>query len=177
MITYLIPGDSEQFGLRSVLALLVGAVVFTTLNLFMLTLILLAAEGVPPRELLEEQWALSLGMAVGSVGVATVALSIEQSNPALTPFAALPVIALWYAYRASSAHAEGRERSRWLVELGGGGYPGQPQVVIPRAAEALRRCTPPTSMPSCSPPATISAPILRGCRRPSAPAGPNPGGR
>ncbi|HPJ18369.1 MAG TPA: ATP-binding protein [Actinomycetota bacterium] len=141
MITYLIlVGDSEQFGLRSVLALLVGAVVFTTLNLFMLTLILLAAEGVPPRELLEEQWALSLGMAVGSVGVATVALSIEQSNPALTPFAALPVIALWYAYRASSAHAEGRERSRWLVELGQAvATPGQPQVVIPRAAEALRR--------------------------------------
>ncbi|MEZ5159182.1 MAG: ATP-binding protein [Candidatus Nanopelagicales bacterium] len=141
MITYLIlVGDSEQFGLQSVLALLVGAVVFTTLNLFMLTLILLAAEGVPPRELLEEQWALSLGMAVGSVGVATVALSIEQSNPALTPFAALPVIALWYAYRASSAHAEGRERSHWLVELGQAvATPGEPKVVIPRAAEALRR--------------------------------------
>ena len=66
MITYLIlVGIPNSSGLRSVLALLVGAVVFTTLNLFMLTLILLAAEGVPPRELLEEQWALSLGMAVG----------------------------------------------------------------------------------------------------------------
>lgn len=141
MITYvLLVGDAQQFGLRSVLALLVGAIVFTAINLFMLSVILLAAEEMPPRELLSEQWALSLGMAVGSVGVATVALSLEQSNPALTPFAALPAVALWYAYRASSSHAEARERSRWLVELGQAvATPGDPEVAIPRAADALRR--------------------------------------
>ncbi len=141
MIAYLaIVGDAEQFSLRSVFALLVGAIVFTALNLFMLSLILLAAEEVPPRELLAEQWGMSLGMAVGSVGVATVALSIEQNDPALTPFAALPAVALWYAYRASAAHAQARERSRWLVQLGQTvATPGDPEVVIPRAADALRR--------------------------------------
>lgn len=133
-------GDSERFGLRSVVALLVGALVFAAVNLVMLSLILLAAEDVPPREFIAEQWWLSVGMAGGSVGVATVALSIEQSDPALTPFAALPAVALWYAYRASASHAEARERSRWLVELGSAvATPGSPEEVIPRSAEALRR--------------------------------------
>jgi signal transduction histidine kinase len=141
MIAYLaIVGDAEQFSLRSVLGLLVGAFVFTALNLLMLSLILLAAEEVPPRELLAEQWGMSLGMAVGSVGVATVALSLEQNDPVLTPFAALPAVALWYAYRASAAHAQARERSHWLVQLGQTvATPGDPKVVIPRAADALRR--------------------------------------
>jgi PAS domain S-box-containing protein len=141
ILTYVVlAGDSQRFSLRSVLALLVGAIVFTSINLFMLSVILLAAEQMSPRDLISEQWQLSLGMAVGSVGVATVALSIEQSDPALTPFAALPAVALWYAYRASSSHAEARERSRWLVELGQAvAAPGRPEVVIPRAADALRR--------------------------------------
>ncbi len=133
-------GGTGQFSLRSVLALIAGALVFTAINLFLLSLVLLAAEDVPPREVLAEQWGLSVGMAVGSVGVATVALAIEQTNPVLAPFAALPVVALWYAYRASSAHAQARERSRWLVELGQAvATPGGPADVIPRAADALRR--------------------------------------
>ncbi|HQR79856.1 MAG TPA: histidine kinase dimerization/phospho-acceptor domain-containing protein, partial [Actinomycetota bacterium] len=141
MIAYFaIVGDSERFGLRSVLGLIVGAIVFTAVNLFLLSLILLAAEGVPPREFVGDQWALSVGMAVGSVGVATVALAIEQSDPVLVPFAALPAAALWYAYRSSAAHAEARERSHWLVQLGQAlATPGAPEEVIPRSAEALRR--------------------------------------
>lgn len=141
MITYFaLVGDSERFGLRSVVGLILGALVFTALNLFLLSLILLAAEGVPPREFLAEQWALSVGMAVGSVGVATVALAIEQSDPVLVPFAALPAVALWYAYRSSAAHAESRERSHWLVQLGQAlATSGAPEEVIPRSAEALRR--------------------------------------
>lgn len=141
MITYFVlVGDAGQYSLRSVVALLVGALVFTALNLLLLSMILLAAEEVPPREFLSEQWGLSVGMAVGSVGVATVALSIEQNDPVLVPFAALPAAALWYAYRASSSHAEARERSRWLVQLGQAvATPGSPGEVIPRAAEALRR--------------------------------------
>ncbi len=79
-------------------------------------------------------------MAVGSVGVSTIALATLQYTPALSPFAALPAVALWYAYRASSSHAEARERSRWLVVLGQAvATPGEPDEVIPRAADALRR--------------------------------------
>ena len=141
MVTYYaLDAGSDTFSVRSLGALLVAALVFAGLNLVLLSIILFAAGDVPPSEFLAEQWVLSIGMAVASVGVATMALSIVQNTPVLAPFAALPAAALWYAYRASSSHAEARERSRWLVQLGQAvASPGLPDEVIPRAAEALRR--------------------------------------
>jgi signal transduction histidine kinase len=141
MVTYYaLDAGADTFSVRSMAALLVAALVFAGLNLLLLSVILFAAGDVPPSEFLAEQWGLSVGMAVASVGVATMALSIVQNTPVLAPFAALPAAALWYAYRASSSHAEARERSRWLVQLGQAvASPGLPDEVIPRAAEALRR--------------------------------------
>lgn len=141
MITYyLVAGQTDLFSWRSVLALILGAAMFTAVNLALLSLILLAAEDVPPREFLHEQWGLSVWMALGSVGIATVALAIQQSTPILLPFAGLPAVAMWYVYRASANHAETRERSRWLVQFGQVvATPGSAQSVVPRAADALRR--------------------------------------
>ncbi len=140
VVYYALDDGAGTFSVRSISALLIAALVFAGLNLLLLSGILFAAGDVPPREFLGEQWGLSIGMAVGSVGVSTMALSIVQNTPVLAPFAALPAVALWYAYRASSSHAEARERSRWLVELGQAvATPGGPDEVIPRAAEALRR--------------------------------------
>lgn len=140
IIYYVLAGQSGPFSLRSVVALVLGASVFAALNLLMLSMVLLAAEGVPPREFLSEQWPLSVWMALGSVGIATVALSIEENTPLLLPFAALPAVAMWYVYRASSSHAAARERNKWLVQLGQAvASPGTADAVIPRAAEALRR--------------------------------------
>ena len=141
MITYyMLDSGADIFSVRSVLALVVAALLFAGLNLVLLSVILYAAGDVPPREFLQEQAGLSVGMAVGSVGVSTITLATLQYTPALTPFAALPAVALWYAYRASSSHAEARERSRWLVVLGQAvATPGEPEDVIPRAADALRR--------------------------------------
>jgi signal transduction histidine kinase len=140
VVYYTLDSGAGTFSVRSISALLIAALVFAGLNLLLLSVILFAAGDVPPREFLGEQWGLSVGMAVGSVGVSTMALAIVQNTPVLAPFAALPAAALWYAYRASSSHAEARERSRWLVELGQAvATPGGPEEVIPRAAEALRR--------------------------------------
>lgn len=141
LTTYLLlRGDSSMFGVRSVLAMVLAALVFTGLNLLMLSFILLAADDVPPREFLREQWALTLGMALGSVGIATMGLAIEQHTPVLLPFAALPLLAMWYAYRASSSHAAARERSRWLIELGQAvSSPAAVDDFVPQAAESLRR--------------------------------------
>lgn len=141
LTTYLLlRGDSTMFGARSVLAMVLAALVFTGLNLLLLSFVLLAADDVPPREFLGEQWALSLGMALGSVGIATMGLAIEQNTPVLLPFAALPLLAMWYAYRASSSHAAARERSRWLIELGQAiSSPAAIDTFVPQAADALRR--------------------------------------
>lgn len=139
-IYLLLVNDSGPFSLRSVLALTLAAIVFTALNLGMLSLVLLAAEDVSPWDLIREQWSLSFGMALGSVGIATVGISILQNTPVLLPFAVLPVLAMWYVYRASSAHAQARERSRWLVQLGQAvSNPAPADELIPRAAEALRK--------------------------------------
>lgn len=139
--TYLlIAGPDTTFSARSVLALILAALVFTALNLVILSMILLAAEDVAPREYIGEQWWLSVGMAIGSVGVAVVAMSIAANDPVLVPFAALPAVAMWYAYRASASHTEARERSRSLVRLGQAvATPGLPDQVIPNAADALRQ--------------------------------------
>ena len=141
LTTYLLlRGDSTLFGVRSVLAMVLAALVFTGLNLLLLSFVLLAADDVPPREFLGEQRALSLGMALGSVGIATMGLAIEQNTPVLLPFAALPLLAMWYAYRASSSHAAARERSRWLIELGQAiSSPAAIDTFVPQAADALRR--------------------------------------
>lgn len=136
----LLVGDAERFSAISVIALLLGALLFVLINLAMLTLILTAAESVPAAELWRDQWILSLIMAVGSVGVATVALALLQTSPALVPFAALPAVALWYAYRSSAQHAQAQQRNRWLVQLGQAvASPGDRDTVIPQAADALRR--------------------------------------
>lgn len=141
LTTYLLlRGDSSMFSARSVAAMVLAALVFTGLNLLLLSFVLLAADDVAPQEFLREQWALSLGMALGSVGIATMGLAIEQYTPVLLPFAALPLLAMWYAYRASSSHAAARERSRWLIELGQAiSSPAAVDTFVPQAADALRR--------------------------------------
>ncbi len=141
IVTYLfVVGHAGTFSLRSVVAVTAGAIVFTAVNLIALSMVLLAAQSVSPREFISEQWGLSLAMALGSVGIATMALAIEKYAPVLLPFAALPILAMWYAYRASAAHADARERSRWLVQLGQAvSSPSAADVFIPQAADSLRR--------------------------------------
>lgn len=137
---YLLNAGYQLFSLGSMFALLAASVVFTILNLLILALLLLALEDVPPREFIAEEWWLSMGIAVGSVGVAVVALSLLQNDPVLTPFAALPAVAMWYAYRSSASHATARQRSRRLVELGQAvAMPGGPNEVVPPAADAIRQ--------------------------------------
>ena len=53
LTTYLLlRGDSTLFAVRSVLAMVLAALVFTGLNLLLLSFVLLAADDVPPREFL-----------------------------------------------------------------------------------------------------------------------------
>ena len=81
VVYYALDDGAGTFSVRSISALLIAALVFAGLNLLLLSGILFAAGDVPPREFLGEQWGLSIGMAVGSVGVSTMALSIVQNTP------------------------------------------------------------------------------------------------
>ncbi len=130
----------DWFSLRSVLALVTATLVFALLNVALLSLVLHVVTGVDPREFLTDEWRLSGFMAVGGVGVGMVAVILAQQAPALLPFAALPALALWYAYGAAAQHAEARERNRWLVTLGGAlAQQGRGTSLLEDACEAVRQ--------------------------------------
>jgi signal transduction histidine kinase len=100
-----------------VAALLVGTLVFASLNLCLLSWVIAAAGGPPARETVEDSWRLSLIMAVGTCGIGAVAVGVSNTAPFLLPFALLPAAALTYAYRAAAQEASERERSGRLVAL------------------------------------------------------------
>jgi len=111
--------DSSLLSLRGVLALVTAMLLFSVINTTLLSFVLHAALGIRKRDFLAEVWQLSLLMTVGSIGVGAIAVVIEPVSPALLPFTLLPVLSLWYAFRAASTRAEERERNRWLVTLSG----------------------------------------------------------
>lgn len=124
---------------QSVFALMMGSAVFTTVNLALLGRLLHVTTGASMREVVSEEWRLSGLMAIGSVGIGTVAVALRET-PAVLPFAFLPAVALWYAYGASAQHAEARERNRWLVILGGAlAQHGRGTDVLDDSAEAIRQ--------------------------------------
>ena len=117
--TFLLADLSDPFAPTSVLALFLGAAVFTAINLVLLAYVLAVTEHVNFWQILAQQWRLSAFMAVSHVGLGTITVAVMLEAPVLLPFMALPVIAIRYAYRAVARHADEVERGRSLVEIGG----------------------------------------------------------
>ena len=137
-VSRLVAGAAPAFSLVSVVGVVLGTLAFATVNLVALAAVLSVVEGVPAREVVNDEWQLSAVMASGNAGVGLLAVHLTHSAPALLPFVALPLLAVGYSYRAAARHAVERERSRWLVGLSGAlaGDAG-PDVML-RAAEATR---------------------------------------
>ena len=139
------PGPNNAdlaFTWRSIVALLVAAMVFTAVNTATLASLMRAAMGSEPREFFREEWQLSAFMAISSVGIGAmgVALAANPDTRALVPFVLLPALALWYAYGAAAQHSEARERNRWLVTLGAAlARQGQSEGLLSDAGEAIRQ--------------------------------------
>ena len=104
-------------GLRSVAALLVGSLAFAAANLVGLALVLHRVTGDTVRGIVSEGARLSSFMAVSTVALGTVAVSLAENNPQLLPFTALPAAALTYAYRSSAQQTRQRARSGRLLDL------------------------------------------------------------
>ncbi|MCH9815702.1 MAG: PAS domain-containing protein, partial [Actinomycetia bacterium] len=131
---------TAQFSAQSILALLLGAALFASVNLGMLAWILNVDQGVPVKEFLRQEWVLSAIMAIGSVGVAATVVALATYTPVLAPFVLLPAAALWYAYRSSAAQSESAERNRWIVDFTAAvAEPGTQDEVVPAVAHALRQ--------------------------------------
>jgi signal transduction histidine kinase len=141
IIYYLLDDGEDRFGWESVLALIAASVVFSIINVVLLSLVFHVVVGAAPREYITDGWRLSASMALGGVGVGTTAVFLADSGGwPLLPFVALPLLALWYAYGAEAAHVEARERNRWLVTLGGAlAQHGRGSAPLAESAEAIRQ--------------------------------------
>ena len=137
-VSRLVAGAAPAFSLVSVVGVVLGTLAFATVNLLALAAVLAVVEGVPARDVVNDEWQLSAAMAAGNAGVGLLAVHLTHSAPALLPFVALPLLAIGYAYRAAARHAVERERSRWLVGLSGALAGDAGPGTMLRAAEATR---------------------------------------
>lgn len=141
IITYRIAaGGAPPLQGRSVVAVFVAMLVFTAINLALLAELLHRTSAAHRWSVVREQWRLSAFMAYGGMGVGVVAVALLKTGPWLVPMAAIPAVALWFAYGATAAHAQARVSNYWLVVLGGqiAKY-GRGDSVLAEATEAIRR--------------------------------------
>lgn len=118
LLAHLTAGSSGTLGVRAVLGIVAGTLVFAAVNLVALAAVLAVIEGGEVRNILALEWPLSAIMAVGNAGAGMMAVEIGLSVPALLPFVALPVLTLGHSYRSAVQRAAEQERNRWLAALG-----------------------------------------------------------
>ncbi len=106
---------TPRFELRSVVALVLSMMLWVLINTVFLAWVLNTVQGTARVRLFRDLWGLSVLMALVGVAAGAVAVALASTFPVLVPFTGLPVLALWYAYRAAAQHARARERNRWLV--------------------------------------------------------------
>ena len=114
---HLLGGRSTALGPQAVLALLVGTLAFTVVNLVALSRVYGLLGEQDPWQVVRDGMKLSAGMAVGMVSLGGTALTLLWAAPALLPFTVVPAGALTYAYRAAAQESEEHERSGRLLAL------------------------------------------------------------
>ncbi|MCH9719296.1 MAG: PAS domain-containing sensor histidine kinase [Actinomycetia bacterium] len=107
--------DVNRFGLEWILLLILGALAFAIVNLVLVAWILKVAEGFSFRELVKEQWRLSIIMALLSTAVAAIGVEVWVSAPWMALLLAPLVLGLWNAYKADAERNEAKLRSDRLV--------------------------------------------------------------
>jgi PAS domain S-box-containing protein len=107
----------EGLSLRTVVALTLGMLGLTGVNLVALSRVMGAVGGGNPRVFVREGARLSTVIAVGTVAIGGTAVTLADAAPALLPFALMPAFALTFAFRAAAQESEERDRSRGLLRL------------------------------------------------------------
>jgi PAS domain S-box-containing protein len=104
--------------LRTILALMVGMLGLTGVNLVALSRVLAVLDSDnDPWRIVKEGLRLSVVMAVGTVALGGTAVTLAAAAPALLPFALMPAFALTFAFKAAAQESEERERSARLLRL------------------------------------------------------------
>ncbi len=112
-----ISGPGQGLSWRTVVALVIGTVAFTAVNLVALSRVLGVVTGDDPWAVVRDGARLSAVMAVGTVALGGSVVTIAWAAPALLPFTIMPAAALTFAYRAAAQESEERERSSRLLAL------------------------------------------------------------
>jgi PAS domain S-box-containing protein len=102
---------------RAVIALLVGTLAFSAVNLIALSRVYSLLGGDDPWEMVRDDARLAAVMAVGMVALGGTAVTVAWAAPALLPFTVVPAAALTFAYRAAAQETEERQRSSQLLAL------------------------------------------------------------
>ena len=114
---YAVGGTPGVLNAPVLVGVLLGTLLFTAINLCCLAQILGVVTATPPRRIILAESRLSAFMAIGTVASGLTIVEMLLDAPLLLPFAAMPVLALTYAYRSAAQEADQRARSAILLEL------------------------------------------------------------
>jgi PAS domain S-box-containing protein len=116
-IVHVVAGPGLGLSSRAVLALVVGTLTFSALNLVVLSRVYGLLSGHNPWGMVRDDARLAGVMAVGMVALGGTAVTVASAAPALLPFTVVPAFALTFAYRAAAQETEERQRSTKLLAL------------------------------------------------------------
>jgi len=117
LAVYVVGGTPGVINLPVLLGVGGGALLFTAINLACLAQILGVMTGKPPLKIIMAESRLSAFMAIGTTASGLTIVEMLLNAPLLLPAAAMPSLALTYAYRTAAHEADQRARSAVLLRL------------------------------------------------------------
>ena len=117
LVVHALAGSDAGLGGRTVLALVLGLVAFSAVNLVGLTQVLRVVGEADARHVLQDGARLALVTVAATVAMAGGGVLAAAYAPALLPFCLVPAVALVFAFRATAQAAEQRQRSTRLLAL------------------------------------------------------------
>lgn len=116
-VVHLLSGTGHGLDWQTVLALLVGLLAFSAVNLLGLTAVLRVVGEGDASQVLADGARLALVTATATVAMAGGGVVFGTTAPAMLPFCLVPAVALLYAFRATAQSSEQRQRSARLLTL------------------------------------------------------------
>jgi PAS domain S-box-containing protein len=117
LAVYLVGGTPGVIDLPVLVGVGGGTLLFTAINLACLAQILGVMTGKPPLKIILAESRLSAFMAIGTTASGLTVVEMLLNEPLLLPAAAMPSLALTYAYRTAAHEADQRARSAVLLRL------------------------------------------------------------
>jgi PAS domain S-box-containing protein len=117
LVVHGLSGPGRGMVWQTVLALVVGLLAFCAVNLLLLTRALVVMGEQDASQVLRDGVRLALVTATTTVAMAGGGVVAGEAAPALLPFSLVPAVALLFAFRATAATAEQRQRSARLLAL------------------------------------------------------------